>query len=46
MGSQKLIQFFKNSNLVSPKAAEEIANTFSPKEIKKNEFLLLVRNPA
>src|SRR6187399_231605 len=40
MGSQKLIQFFKNSNLVSPKAAEEIANTFSPKEIKKNEFLL------
>ena len=40
MSSQKLIQFFKNSNLVSPQAAEEIANTFSPKEIKKNNFLL------
>jgi CRP-like cAMP-binding protein len=40
MSSQKLIQFFKNSNLVSPKAAEEIANTFSPKEINKNSFLL------
>ena len=40
MSSQKLIQFFKNSNLVSPKAAEEIAKTFSPKEIKKNNFLL------
>ena len=39
MNSQKLIQFFRNSNLVSPKAAEEIANTFSPKEIKKNNFL-------
>ena len=40
MSSQKLIQFFKNSNFVSLKAAEEIANTFSPKEIKKNNFLL------
>jgi CRP-like cAMP-binding protein len=40
MSSQKLIQFFKNSNLVSPKAAEDIANTFSPKEITKNSFLL------
>jgi CRP-like cAMP-binding protein len=40
MSSQKLIQFFKNSNLVLPKAAEEIANTFSPKEIAKNNFLL------
>ena len=39
MSSQKLVQFFKNSNLVSPKAAEEIASTFSSKEIKKNEFL-------
>src|SRR6185436_20824567 len=39
MSSQQLIQFFKNSNLVSAKAAEEIANTFLPKEIKKNEFL-------
>ena len=40
MSSQKLIQFFKNSNLVSPMAAEEIANIYSPKEIKKNELLL------
>jgi len=40
MSSQKLIQFFQNSNLVSPKAAEDIANTFSPKEITKNSFLL------
>jgi CRP-like cAMP-binding protein len=40
MGSHKLIQFFKNSNLVSAKAAEEIANRFSSKEIKKNSFLL------
>jgi len=40
MSSQKLIQFFRNSNLVSAKAAEEIAHTFSPKEIKKNNFLL------
>jgi len=40
MSSQKLIQFFKNSNLVSSKSAEEIANIFSPKEIKKNDFLL------
>ena len=40
MSSPKLIHFFKNSNLVSPQAAEEIANTFYPKEIKKNDFLL------
>ena len=40
MSSPKLVQFFKNSNLVSPKAAEEIANKFAPKEIKKNNFLL------
>jgi len=40
MSSQKLIQFFRNSNLVSPKATEEIVHTFSPKEIKKNNFLL------
>lgn len=39
MSSQKLVQFFKSSNLVSQAAAEEIANTFSPKEIKKNDFL-------
>ena len=39
MGHQKLIQFFTNSNLVSQKTAEEIAGIFSPKEIKKNDFL-------
>lgn len=39
MSSQKLIQFFKNSNLVSQKAAEEIAGQFTPKEINRNEFL-------
>ena len=39
MISQQLIQFFRNSNLVSAKAAEEIAKTFLQKEIKKNEFL-------
>lgn len=39
MASQALVQFFKNSNLVSAKAAEEIAGLFSPKEIIRNEFL-------
>jgi len=39
MSSQKLIQFFTASNLVSAKSAQEIANTFSLKEIRKNEFL-------
>jgi len=39
MTNQKLIQFLKNSNLVSQKTAEEIANTFTPKELKRNEFL-------
>jgi CRP-like cAMP-binding protein len=39
MGSQKLKQFFIASNLVSQKTAEEIANIFSPKELKRNEFL-------
>jgi CRP-like cAMP-binding protein len=39
MISQALIQFFKNSNLVSQKAAEEIAGLFHSKTIKKNEFL-------
>jgi len=43
VSSQKLIHFFKNSNLVSPKAAEEIANTFCQKEIKKSHFLLKER---
>src|SRR5436189_2294515 len=39
MGSQKLIQFLRNSNLVSQKTAEEIAGQFTPKEIKRNDFL-------
>ncbi|HKB44470.1 MAG TPA: Crp/Fnr family transcriptional regulator [Chitinophagaceae bacterium] len=39
MISQKLIQFFQSTNLVSQKTAEEIAITFIPKEIGKNEFL-------
>ncbi len=39
MSSQPLIQFFKNSNLVSSKTAEEIAAMFVPKELKKNDFL-------
>lgn len=39
MSSQKLIQFFKNSNLVSQKAAEEIASIFSSREVRKNDFL-------
>lgn len=39
MSSHRLVQFFTNSGLVSLKAAEEIADKFSPREIKKNEFL-------
>ena len=39
MSKQKLIQFLKNSNLVSQKTAEEIANIFTPKELRRNEFL-------
>jgi CRP-like cAMP-binding protein len=39
MSSDRLIQFFKNSNLVSAKTAEEIASIFLPKEIRRNEFL-------
>ena len=39
MDRQQLIHFFKNSNLVSLKAAEEIADTFSPKMIKRGEYL-------
>ncbi|SRR5258705_5461411 len=39
MSSQKLIQFFKNSNLVSQNAAEEIAGLFTAKELSKNDFL-------
>jgi CRP-like cAMP-binding protein len=39
MSSQKLIQFLKNTNLVSQKTAEEIAGTFTPKEINRSQFL-------
>ena len=39
MSSQKLIQFLRNSNLVSQKTAEEIASTFTPKELKRNDLL-------
>src|SRR6478736_4399098 len=39
MPGAQLVQFFKNSGLVSPKTAEEIAAIFSRKEIKKNDFL-------
>ncbi len=39
MSSPQLIQFFLNSNLVSAKTASEIAATFAPKEIKRNDFL-------
>lgn len=40
MSRQKLIQFLQSTNLVSLKTAEEIASTFTQKEINKNEFLL------
>ena len=39
MSSPQLVRFFTNSNLVSAKAAAEIASTFSPRELAKNEFL-------
>jgi len=39
MANPQLIQFFKSSNLVSQKTAEEIAALFLPKEIKRNDFL-------
>ena len=39
MSSPQLVRFFTNSNLVSAKAAEEIASSFSPLELTKNEFL-------
>ena len=40
MSHQKLIQFLNGSNLVSLATAETIANTFNPKEISRNNFLL------
>jgi CRP-like cAMP-binding protein len=39
MSSSNLVQFFKNSNLVSQKTAEEIAAIFSPKELSRHDFL-------
>ena len=41
MNNQKLIQFFHSTNLVSLATATEIANAFVPKEISKNNFLLI-----
>ncbi|MEO5583025.1 MAG: Crp/Fnr family transcriptional regulator [Saprospiraceae bacterium] len=40
MVNPSLIQFLRNSNLVSSPTANEIASTFCYKEINKNEFLL------
>jgi CRP-like cAMP-binding protein len=42
MTNQKLIQFLNRSNLVSLTTAEKIADTFSPKEISRNNFFLKV----
>jgi CRP-like cAMP-binding protein len=39
MITQKLIQFLQGTNLVSQKTAREIANSFTQKEIIRNEFL-------
>jgi len=39
----KLINFFRSSNLVSLNTAEEIAEQFVEKEISKNDFLLTNR---
>ena len=40
MENQALVRFLQSSNLVSLKTAEEIAGTFFPKEISRNQFLL------
>jgi CRP-like cAMP-binding protein len=40
MSSPQLIQFFRNSNLVSQQAAEQIAAVFSYRELRKNEFFI------
>ena len=40
MDNASLIQFLRNSNLVSLQTATVIANTFQPKELKRSEFLL------
>ena len=40
MSSPALINLFRNSNLVSLQAAEEIAAVFAPKDLKKEAFLL------
>ena len=40
MQTNPLIQFLMNSNLVSASSAETIAETFVPKKIAKNDFLL------
>jgi hypothetical protein len=40
---EKLIRFFRNSNIVSQERAEEFAAQFFHKTISKNEFLLRER---
>ena len=40
MTNDKLIDFLRNSNLVSLEAAKEIASQFSEKTISKNQFFL------
>lgn len=40
MFNQPLVDLFRGSNLVSLQSAEEIAAIFTPKNIKKDEFLL------
>lgn len=40
MISYHLVQFLRNSNLVSLQAAELIANEFQPKELRRNDYFL------
>lgn len=40
MAREKLVQFLRNSNLVSLESAEKIAEEFVPKRIERNEFFL------
>jgi CRP-like cAMP-binding protein len=40
MAPTELILFLKSTNQISPERAEEIANHFQPRTIRKNEFLL------
>src|SRR6188768_3461656 len=40
MSKEKLVDFFRNSNLVSFAAAREISDLFENKSVAKNEFQL------